>query len=266
MPDSLAFLANAAEAPSLWGPALRLLLGTAVLVVLALSAHWWLPRILPGKLAGLRGGPIARVVGRQFIGPKKALVLVEIDGRRLLFAETPERLDLVTELGGVGVDQLADQLEASGPDRVRILLIVFGFLRQAIGTQQMPPNQVLVGLALFLTLFIMRPVLSEIHDEAFRPYLDGTITQAEGLARAQVPLRDFMLRQTREKDLGLFVRIAGNARPDSVDDLSFATIVPAFVISELRIAFQIGFLLYLPFLIIDMVVASVLMSTLMAGT
>ena len=140
------------------------------------------------------------------------------------------------------------------------MLIVFGFLRQAIGTQQMPPNQVLVGLALFLTLFVMRPVLTQIHDNAFRPYVDGEITQAEGLNRAQAPLRGFMLRQTREKDLGLFVRISGAERPNSPDELSFATIVPAFVVSELRIAFQIGFLLYLPFLIIDMVVASVLMS------
>jgi len=140
------------------------------------------------------------------------------------------------------------------------LLIVFGFLRQALGTHQMPPNQVLIGLALFLTLFIMRPILTEIHDHALQPYLDGEITQGEGLALAEEPLKGFMLRQTREKDLGLFVRIAGAERPGSAEDLGFSTIVPAFVVSELRIAFQIGFMLYIPFLVIDMVVASVLMS------
>lgn len=140
------------------------------------------------------------------------------------------------------------------------ILIVLGFLRQAIGTQQMPPNQVLVGLALFLTLFVMHPVLREIHDNALQPYLQNSITQAEALDRAQVPLRTFMLKQTREKDLALFVRLANSTRPQTTADLAFSTIVPAFVISELRIAFQIGFLLYIPFLIIDMVVASVLMS------
>ncbi|MAE69976.1 MAG: flagellar biosynthetic protein FliP [Gemmatimonadetes bacterium] len=140
------------------------------------------------------------------------------------------------------------------------LLIVFGFLRQALGTHQMPPNQVLIGLTLFLTLFIMRPVLTEIHDGALRPYLDGEITQGEGLAIAQEPIKQFMLRQTREKDLGLFVRIGGAERPANAEELNLSTIVPAFVVSELRIAFQIGFLLYIPFLVIDMVVASVLMS------
>lgn len=140
------------------------------------------------------------------------------------------------------------------------LLIVFGFLRQALGTQQMPPNQLLVGLALFLTLFIMNPVLQEIRDQAYVPYMDGAITQAEGLRIAQEPIRDFMLRQTREKDLGLFVGLTDGARPANVDELPMSVVIPAFVISELRIAFQIGFILYLPFLIIDMVVASVLMS------
>jgi flagellar biosynthetic protein FliP len=140
------------------------------------------------------------------------------------------------------------------------ILIVLGFLRQAIGTQQMPPNQVLIGLALFLTLFVMHPVLTEIHDNALQPYLQSEITQAEALDRAQAPLRTFMLKQTREKDLALFVRLSRSARPQTSADLAFSTIVPAFVISELRIAFQIGFLLYIPFLIIDMVVASVLMS------
>ncbi len=140
------------------------------------------------------------------------------------------------------------------------LMIVFGFLRQALGTQQLPPNQVLIGLSLFLTVFVMQPVLTEIHERAWIPYADGQITQAEGLQEAQKPIRSFMLRQTREKDLALFASMKPGPRPANAEELGLTELVPAFVVSELRIAFQIGFMLYLPFLIIDMVVAMVLMS------
>ena len=140
------------------------------------------------------------------------------------------------------------------------MVVVFHFLRQALGLQQMPPNQLIVGLSLFLTFFVMRPVLKEVNDNALQPYLAERISQGEALKRAEKPIREFMLRQTREKDLALFVKLARLQRPASAADLPISIIVPAFVVSELRIAFQIGFLLYIPFITIDLIVASVLMS------
>lgn len=139
-------------------------------------------------------------------------------------------------------------------------LIVFHFLRQAMGTPQMPSNQILVGLALFLTFFIMQPVLNEINDTALQPYLQEEITGKEALDTAQQPIKMFMLSLTREKELALFVQMAGYDKPETPEDISLLSLVPAFVTSELRIGFQIGFMLYLPFLMIDMIVASVLMS------
>lgn len=140
------------------------------------------------------------------------------------------------------------------------LVVVFSFLRQALGTQQMPPNQVLISLALFLTFYIMSPVIVQINETALQPYLDEQISGQEALNRAQVPIRAFMFKQTREKDLALLVKISGNERPQNQDQVSTWTLIPAFIISELKTAFQIGFVLYVPFLIIDMVVASVLLS------
>jgi flagellar biosynthetic protein FliP len=138
--------------------------------------------------------------------------------------------------------------------------IVLSLLRQALGTNQIPPNQVIIGLSLFLTLFIMTPVWNQIHQEALQPYLDEKITQNEALTRAVAPLRTFMLKQTREKDLGLLIEIAKLARPKNPGEVPTTVLIPAFVISEIKTAFQIGFLLYVPFLIIDMVVSSVLLS------
>ncbi len=140
------------------------------------------------------------------------------------------------------------------------MVVVFHFLRQALGLQQMPPNQLIVGLSLFLTFFVMRPVLTEINNTALQPYLAERISQPEAFRRAQKPIREFMLRQTREKDLALFVKLARLEQPASPEELPMTVVIPAFVVSELRIAFQIGFLLYIPFLMIDMIVASVLMS------
>ncbi len=140
------------------------------------------------------------------------------------------------------------------------IVIVFHFLRQAIGTQQSPPNQILIGLSLFLTFFIMSPVWQNIYQNALRPYLDEKMTYQEAFTKAQDPLRKFMLKNTREKDLALFVKASKAKRPQTPDDLSLLTLTPAFVISELKTAFIIGFVLYIPFLIIDMVVASVLLS------
>lgn len=140
------------------------------------------------------------------------------------------------------------------------LAVVLAFLRQALGTQQTPSNQIIAGLALFLTVFIMMPVWQEIHAEALQPYLEEEITQEIALERALAPVRAFMLRQTREKDLALFMKTAHLDKPESPDAVPTTVLVPAFVISELKTAFIIGFVLYVPFLIIDMVVASVLLS------
>jgi len=140
------------------------------------------------------------------------------------------------------------------------IVIVLSFLRQAMGTQQTPPTQVLIGLALFLTFFVMSPVISEINDTAFQPYLNEELSQKEAFGLAQVPLKRFMLRQTREKDLALFTNIAYKEAPVTEDEIGLNVVIPAFVISELKTAFQIGFLIYIPFLILDMVVASILLS------
>jgi flagellar biosynthetic protein FliP len=140
------------------------------------------------------------------------------------------------------------------------IIVVLGFLRQALATQQTPPNQVLIGLALFLTLFIMMPTYREVNDEAVQPYIRGEIGQVEAFEAALAPVREFMFRQTRPKDLALFLQISGEGRPNSPDDVSTLVLIPAFVVSEMTTAFQIGFIIYIPFLIIDMVVASTLMA------
>mgnify|MGYP001422000749 CR=1 FL=1 len=139
------------------------------------------------------------------------------------------------------------------------IVVVLSFLRSALGTQQAPPNQVIIGLALFLTFFIMAPVYTEINDQAIKPLAAGQITQTEALDQAAVPLKRFMLEHTREKDLALFIRLSG-AEPQTPEATALTTLTPAFVISELRVAFQIGFLLFIPFIVIDMVVSSILMS------
>jgi len=140
------------------------------------------------------------------------------------------------------------------------IIVVLHFLRQALGTQSTPPNQVVVGLALFLTMFVMQKPATEIYQKSWIPYRDGQVSVQEAFKTSQEPLKDFMLRQTREKDLGLFVKMADLEQPANPQQLPLTIVVPAFIISELRMAFQIGFLIYMPFLIIDMVVASVLMS------
>jgi flagellar biosynthetic protein FliP len=140
------------------------------------------------------------------------------------------------------------------------MVVVFSFLRHAMGTQQMPPNQVIVSLSLFLTFFIMTPVWQEINDNALKPFLAKEISYETGLDRAAEPLKTFMLRQTRKKDLALLMKVSKIKKPTGVSDVPLTTLIPSFVISELRMAFQIGFLIYVPFLILDMVVACVLLS------
>ncbi|NOY88197.1 MAG: flagellar type III secretion system pore protein FliP [FCB group bacterium] len=138
--------------------------------------------------------------------------------------------------------------------------VVLSFLRQAIGIQQMPPNQLLIALALILTFFVMSPVINKSYTEGIKPYLDKKISKEEAFSKTMDPFRKFMLAQTREKDLALFVDIAKIDTPNSPKDIPLHVLIPGFVISELRTAFQIAFVLFIPFLVIDMVVASVLMS------
>lgn len=139
------------------------------------------------------------------------------------------------------------------------IIIVLSFLRQAMGTQQTPPTQILIGLGLFLTLFVMGPTWGEINQNALQPYLNEEISQVDALKMAEAPLKSFMLKQTREKDLSLFVNL-GDGQRRSDGDVEIQSLIPAFIISELKTAFQIGFLIYIPFLILDMVVASILLS------
>lgn len=140
------------------------------------------------------------------------------------------------------------------------IAIVLSLLRQAIGSNQLPPNQIIVGLSLFLTFFIMTPVWHSVHQESIKPYLAEELSAAQALEKAIKPVRKFMIGQTREKDLAMMINVAKLKRPKNIDEVPFQVLVPSFIISELKTAFQIGFMLYLPFLIIDMVVASVLLS------
>ncbi|KQH85777.1 MULTISPECIES: flagellar type III secretion system pore protein FliP [Vibrio] len=140
------------------------------------------------------------------------------------------------------------------------IIVVLAILRQALGLQQSPPNRVLVGIALALSLLIMRPVWSEVYEHAFKPYDQGQITLMQAFSVAEKPVRNFMLAQTQQSSLEQMLRIANEPLDQNVDDISFAVVLPAFVISELKTAFQIGFMLFIPFLIIDLVVASVLMA------
>jgi flagellar biosynthetic protein FliP len=140
------------------------------------------------------------------------------------------------------------------------LIVVFSFLRQALGTQQMPPTQILVSLAMVLTFFIMEPIGKQSYEDGIKPYMEEKMAYDEAFTKALQPFKEFMVRNTREKDIALFLRIRKAPNPQNINELSMSVVIPAFMISELKTAFEIGFLLFLPFLVIDMVVSSVLMS------
>ncbi|MCW5960216.1 MAG: flagellar type III secretion system pore protein FliP [Pyrinomonadaceae bacterium] len=140
------------------------------------------------------------------------------------------------------------------------LIVVFHFLRQALGTQETPNNQVLLGLSMFITFFVMSPTLTQVYNEAYLPMSEGEISQTQALEKGLVPLRAYMLKHTRERDLALFLRLSKSARPATAEDVPTTALIPAFMISELKTAFQIGFVLFLPFLVIDLAVSSVLLS------
>lgn len=140
------------------------------------------------------------------------------------------------------------------------IIVVFHFLRTALGTATQPPNQLITSFALFLTIFIMQPTLNEANEKGLKPYLNDEITQETAINNMITPFRTFMLKHTREEDLGLFIKLTGGERPNTPNDVSIWAIIPAYTISELKIAFQIGFLIFIPFLVLDMVIASTLMS------
>jgi len=140
------------------------------------------------------------------------------------------------------------------------IVIVLGFVRTSLGTQQTPPTQVLIGLALFLTLFIMAPTLSKVNEEAVQPYLSGQISQTEAFERAAKPMKEFMYKHTREKDLLLFLNYSKAEKPATYEDIPLTVLIPSFALSEIKTAFQMGFMIFIPFLVIDMVVASTLMA------
>ena len=140
------------------------------------------------------------------------------------------------------------------------IVVVIGFLRNALSTQNVPPNQVVIALSLFMSFYIMGPYWSEANQNGIQPYLAGQITQEEALTNTMEPIREFMFKQTRESDLALFVNLSQAERPETQDDVPTMTLIPAFIISELKTAFQIGFMIYIPFIVIDMIVASTLMS------
>jgi len=175
-------------------------------------------------------------------------------------SDQPEQIVLTLRiLLGLAVLSLAPALVITLSSFTRII-IVLSFLRSALGTQQTPPNAVLISFALFLTFFVMQPVLKQANERGLQPYLAGDIGDDAALAAIVEPLREFMFRQTREKDLALFVEIGRIPRPAKPEDVPFYVLMPSFIISELKSAFQLGFVLYVPFLIIDLVVASSLMS------
>lgn len=140
------------------------------------------------------------------------------------------------------------------------IVVVLSLMRNAIGVPQLPPNQVMLGLALFLTVFIMAPQWQAINRDAVQPYMRGELTEAQAFNRGQTPIRGFMLKQTRQQDLALFVKLSGGAQPNTIDDVPTYVVIPAFIISELKTAFQMGFILFVPFIIIDIVVSSALLS------
>jgi len=211
------------------------------------------------RRAAILGLVLAAVAAGVALAQEPGIVVPRV-GIELGQAETPQQVSTTLQLLFLlTVLSLAPAILVMVTSFTRII-VVLGLLRQALGTQQMPPNQVLIGLALFLTFFVMAPTYTDINRDALQPYLQKKITHEEAFNRAVKPVRAFMLAQTREKDLGLFVHLSKIDPPRTPDDVPTHVIIPAFMISELKTAFQIGFIIFIPFLIIDMVIASALMS------
>ena len=209
------------------------------------------------------------------MGPYRRLAVVAAGAGVLLWpAVAASAPALSLEVGGASSDKLSTSLQLMllftllsfapaimiGVTAFVRIVIVLAFMRQAVGTQQMPPNQVIVALALFLTFFVMMPTIREVNEKAVQPYLTEDAPAADTFEKGFQPLRAFMLRQTREKDLALFLSVSGGERPATPADVPAEVVIPAFMISELKTAFTISFLIYIPFLVLDMVVASILTS------
>jgi flagellar biosynthetic protein FliP len=204
--------------------------------------------------------PLVIVIGLSPTANAQELPLLPSLNIGVTQAENPQQVSVLLQvLFLITVLSLAPAIIVMMTSFTR-LAIVLSLVRHALGTQQMPPTQILIGLALILTFFIMSPVYEQINQEALQPYLEEEIAQEEAINNALKPIRTFMFRQTRKKDISLFIDVSHADRPQNYEDISTIVLVSAFVISELKTAFQIGFLIYIPFLVIDMVVASVLLS------
>jgi flagellar biosynthesis protein FliP len=212
----------------------RIICLAALVCVLLASAAWGADPPPAGNL------PMISIAMDKAKGPEDVSVVIQIFAALTLLSIAPAILIMLTSFTR--------------------FIIVFSLLRQAMGTQQMPPNQILVGLAMFLTFYVMTPVWQDVNQNAVQPYLDKKISSEQAINTALTPIRKFMYKQIREKDLALFIEIAGLKRPDTPADVPTMVMIPSFIISELKTAFELGFLLFIPFLIIDMVVASVLLS------
>lgn len=206
--------------------------------------------------------PLYTILGLLMLGSASWAQGVALPTVNLGYKTVSDPQELVTNIKillGLTVLTLAPAILIMMTSFTRIV-IVLSFVRQALGAQNMPPNQLIVGLALFITLFIMSPFLSKINEESVQPFLGGTIKQEEALDKALSPIRGFMFNQTRDSDLALFVELSKTPQPKTRADVPTTVLIPAFIISELKTAFQIGFIIYLPFLVIDMIAASVLMA------
>jgi len=211
------------------------------------------------RRVAIMGAVLAFVLAGVALAQEPGIVIPRV-GIELGRAETPQQVSTTLQLLFLlTVLSLAPAILVMVTSFTRII-VVLGLLRQALGTQQMPPNQVLVGLALFLTFFVMAPTYTDVNQKALQPYLKKKVSHQEAFDRALVPIREFMFKQTREKDLGLFVHLSKTPLPKGPEDVPTHVLIPAFMISELKTAFQIGFVIFIPFLIIDMVIASALMS------
>jgi flagellar biosynthesis protein FliP len=221
------------QAAAVLGPG-RIICLMAIAGVLLASAAWGADTQPAGNL------PMISIAMDNAKGPEDVSVVIQIFAALTLLSIAPAILIMLTSFTR--------------------FIIVFSLLRQAMGTQQMPPNQILVGLAMFLTFYVMTPVWQDVNQNAVQPYLDKKISSEQAINTALTPIRKFMYKQIREKDLALFIEIAGLKRPDTPSDVPTMVMIPSFIISELKTAFELGFLLFIPFMIIDMVVASVLLS------
>ncbi len=245
-------------------------LALALLLALACAGAGEAP--LPG-VVGNPDAPAAGVAGTTEGAAPPAPVQVDPAGAVSPVLPNPGQLKLTLDAGG-GADGMSNAVTlllvitvlAVAPAFLMMMtcftrvIIVLGFVRRALGTQTLPPNQVVVGLALFLSLFIMAPTIKRIEAEAWTPLQKQEITQTQALNAAKQAVKDFMLKHTRKNDLALFIRLAKEERPKTAADISFLTLVPAFVTSELKTAFQMGFVIFLPFLVIDLVISAILMS------